>query len=90
MIKDNEYLYKLQTKRFVNCDAQFTNNKRNACSWILCKYCAKTLLDKIQGHPEFHTKIKYDLVKMLKMIRKYMQDGLRLQPALDHAMPSPM
>ena len=37
------------------------------------------LLDKIQGHPDFHTKISDNPVEMLKTIHMYMQDGLCLQ-----------
>jgi hypothetical protein len=72
-----DILYKAEIDMYTKRKHELEDNMNKTYSLIYLQHCNKTIQDRINAHPEFETKIKNDLIELLKAIEILINDPVR-------------
>jgi hypothetical protein len=73
----HDILYKAEIDMYMKRKHKLEDNMNKTYSLIYLQHCNKTIQDRIHTHPDFETKIKNDLIKLLKAIEILINDPVR-------------
>ena len=69
--------HSIRMKLHIAREQKLVENMRNAYSTIITKYCTKTMVQRIEAHIDFTSKIQNDPIELLKAIEVLMHDPVR-------------
>jgi hypothetical protein len=72
-----DILYKAKIDMYMKRKHKLEDNMNKTYSLIYLQHCNKTIQDRIHAHPDFETKIKNDLIELLKAIEILINDLVR-------------
>jgi hypothetical protein len=67
--KGYDILYQAEIGMYTKRKHKLEDNMNKTYSLIYLQHCTKTIQDRIHVHPDFETKIKNDLIELLKQLR---------------------
>jgi hypothetical protein len=72
-----DILYKAEIDMYTKRKHKLEHNTNKTYSLIYLQHCYKTIQDRIHAHPDFETKIKNDLIELLKAIEILINNPVR-------------
>jgi hypothetical protein len=79
-----DILYKAEIDMHTKTKHELEDNMNKKYSLIYLQHCNKTIQDRIHTHPDFKTKIKNDLIKLLKAIKILINNPVRARYTHTH------
>jgi hypothetical protein len=77
--KGNDIKYKAELNRFMERKDTLTANVSMMFAFITGKFCTKTMLARIEEHPDYKSEIEDDLFAPLEAIKTLIHDPVRTQ-----------